>query len=147
MSGERVLQEWEVDSVEESWEVAAEVAALLRPGMVLALSGELGAGKTTFMQGVAAALGVTKLVTSPTFTLCVEYQARDFLLVHFDLYRLAGAGDLLETGFYDYLEQGAVVAVEWPERAEGDLPADTLHLRISHGSGLEDRSIELSRAL
>ena len=84
-----------VRSVEETWQVAAEVAALLRPGRVVALHGDLGAGKTTFVQGMGLALGLKRPVTSPTFTLSTEYQTPRFKLVHMDLYRLSGPDDLL----------------------------------------------------
>lgn len=133
-----------VRSVEETWQVAAEVAALLRPGRVVALHGDLGAGKTTFVQGIGLALGVKRPVTSPTFTLSTEYATPRFKLVHMDLYRLSGPDDLLTIGFPEYLETGAVVAVEWPERAGDLIPPEALHVRFALTGEPETRVIEVT---
>jgi tRNA threonylcarbamoyladenosine biosynthesis protein TsaE len=133
-------------SIEETWRVAAEVAEQLTPGMVLALTGDLGAGKTTFMQGIALALGIKRPITSPTFTLCQEYQTPKFKLVHMDLYRLNGPDDLLTIGFPEHLESGAVVAVEWPERGGDLIPPDALHISLSLSDEVESRTIEITRA-
>lgn len=135
-----------VHSVEETWAVAAEVAKRLRPGMVIALRGTLGAGKTTFMQGLGYALGVRRPVTSPTFTLSTEYETPAFKLVHFDLYRITGPEALLEIGYSEYLESGAVVALEWPERAEELIPKDALNITFSIGDEPETRTIEIEQA-
>ncbi|MGI6494510.1 MAG: tRNA (adenosine(37)-N6)-threonylcarbamoyltransferase complex ATPase subunit type 1 TsaE [Kiritimatiellia bacterium] len=96
---------------------AAALAHSLPAGTVVALHGCLGAGKTTFTQGLALALGVERPVTSPTFTLVAEHQGTSGRLVHMDLYRLSDSGDLLEIGWQEYLESGSLVVVEWPERA------------------------------
>jgi len=133
-----------VRSVEETWQVASEVAKLLKPGAVIALHGDLGAGKTTFVQGVGFALGVRRPVTSPTFTITTEYDTPAFRLVHMDLYRLTGPDDLLTIGYPEYLETGAVVAVEWPERAGDLIPPDALHVRFSLTDDPETRVIEVS---
>lgn len=135
-----------VHSIEETWRVAAEVAEQLMPGMVLALTGDLGAGKTTFMQGVAFALGIKRPITSPTFTLCQEYDTPRFKLVHMDLYRLNGPDDLLTIGFPEHLESGAVVAVEWPERGGDLIPPDALHITLTLSDDAETRTIEITRA-
>jgi tRNA threonylcarbamoyladenosine biosynthesis protein TsaE len=134
---------YKAGSVEETWRAAAEVAELLRPGTVLALQGDLGAGKTTFVQGLGYALGIRRPVTSPTFTLSTEYRTPRFLFVHMDLYRLSGPDDLLAIGFPEYLECGAVVAVEWPERAGDLIPADAARVRLSLTDEPETRVIEL----
>jgi len=136
---------FDVKSVEESWAVAAEVAEMLTPGMVMALHGELGSGKTTFMQGIAMALGLDRPVTSPTFTLTNEYNAPSFKLVHMDLYRLISPDDLLAIGYLEHLENGAVVAVEWPERAEELIPPDAFHVYLDIGDGIEDRTITIMK--
>ncbi len=96
---------------------AVKLAGTLPPGTVIALHGGLGAGKTTFTQGLAMALGVNRPVTSPTFTLVTEHQGSTGRLVHMDLYRLSDAEALLEIGWQEYLESGSLVVVEWPERA------------------------------
>lgn len=113
-----------------TWRVARDVAERLPCGGVVALQGELGAGKTTFVQGLARALGIRRPVTSPTFTLVGEYAGTSLRLVHMDLYRLRTPDDLLATGFAEYAESGALVAVEWPERAAGLLPPDAVRVRI-----------------
>ncbi|MBR2355718.1 MAG: tRNA (adenosine(37)-N6)-threonylcarbamoyltransferase complex ATPase subunit type 1 TsaE, partial [Kiritimatiellae bacterium] len=89
---------FEVGSVEETWEVARRLAAELGPGDVVCLEGDLGAGKTTFVQGLAAAMGVGGRVISPTFCLVSEHRGGGRLLVHMDLYRLRGEEDVLSVG-------------------------------------------------
>lgn len=134
---------FEVDSVEATWRVAADLATLLVPGTVVALHGELGSGKTTFVQGLGAALGIKRLITSPTFTVCSEYRCERFTFVHFDLYRLTGPDDLLVTGYLEYIEDGAVVVVEWPERAGDLIPTDALQVYFTLGAEPESRVIEV----
>ncbi len=140
---------FEVNSVEETWALARQLAAELRPGDILCLEGDLGAGKTTFTQGLAAALGVKGRVTSPTFCLVQEHRAaesggggRPTLFVHMDLYRLSGEDDVLAIGWEDYLSAGAVLAVEWPERAGSLIPASARHVVFTHLDGEEHRRIE-----
>lgn len=133
--------EYKVISVEETWAVAREFAAELQPGDVVCLEGELGAGKTTFTQGVAAALGAKRAVTSPTFCLVVEHPTSKFLLVHMDLYRLHDADDVLTIGWEDYLSRGAVLMVEWPDRAEDLIPETAKHIRFEHCEENEDGRI------
>lgn len=132
-----------VHSVEETWAVAAELAPVLTPGCVIALTGDLGAGKTTFMQGLGFALGVRRPVTSPTFTLSVEYPTPRFKLVHMDLYRLSGPDDLLAIGFPEYLESGAVVAVEWPERAGDLIPPRAIRVHFALTGDPDTRAITI----
>jgi tRNA threonylcarbamoyladenosine biosynthesis protein TsaE len=135
-----------VHSIEETWRIAAEVATQLTPGTVIALTGDLGAGKTTFMQGIAFACGVTRPITSPTFTLCQEYQTPKFKLVHMDLYRLNGPDDLLTIGFPEHLESGAVVAVEWPERGGDLIPQNALHITLTLSDDADTRTIEITQS-
>ncbi len=116
-------------SAEGTRAVAAALAPLLRPGDVLLLSGDLGAGKTVFTQGLAAALGVAEPVTSPTFTLAQSYQGR-MRLHHLDVYRLDNLGEVLDLDLPELLDDDAVVCVEWGEVVIGELPRDFLRLRI-----------------
>ncbi|MFO7937128.1 MAG: tRNA (adenosine(37)-N6)-threonylcarbamoyltransferase complex ATPase subunit type 1 TsaE [Kiritimatiellia bacterium] len=134
---------YKIKSVEETWDAAADVAKLLVPGSVMALHGDLGAGKTTFMQGIAMALNIDRPVTSPTFTLSNEYDASGFKLVHMDLYRLSGPDDLLDIGYCEHLENGAAVALEWPERAGEMLPRDTIHVFFEIGESPEERIVSI----
>jgi tRNA threonylcarbamoyladenosine biosynthesis protein TsaE len=100
------------------------------PGpMVLALHGDLGSGKTCFVQGLAAALGIDRPVTSPTFTLVHEYKGTR-PLVHVDLYRLRDSLDALMLGMEEYFDSEGVTAVEWADRAEDIFPAGAIHLHF-----------------
>ena len=133
---------FEVDSVEATWALAREFAAELKPGDVVCLEGDLGAGKTTFTQGLAAALGVKGRVTSPTFCIVQEHRGERNFLVHMDLYRLNGEDDVVAIGWEDYLAEGAILAVEWPERAGGLIPQDARHVRFRH-LGEEKRKVAI----
>ena len=126
-----------------TWRVAAQVAARLPDGGVVALQGGLGAGKTTFVQGLARALGIRRPVTSPTFTLVGEYQGTRLRLVHVDLYRLRAPDDLDAIGFEEYLERGALLAIEWPERAGDWIPAEAVRVALRPGADLRTRRIEV----
>lgn len=112
------------------------LAELLAPGDVVALSGDLGAGKTHLVQGVARGLGVAEPVTSPTFNLLVVHPGR-LPLYHFDLYRLERAGELVDIAFADTLESGGVSFVEWGDKFPEELPADRMHVIIRVGEGDE----------
>ena len=112
---------YNVTSIEETWNVAREFAKGLKPGDVVCLEGDLGSGKTTFTQGLAAALGVRGRVTSPTFCIVQEHRG-DVFLVHMDLYRLKDEFDVEAIGWDDYLSRGAILVVEWPDRATGLIP-------------------------
>ncbi len=136
---------FEVRSVEETWELARRLAADLLPGAVVCLDGDLGAGKTTFVQGLAAALGVRGRVTSPTLCLVQGHGSADGrLLVHRDLYRLASEDDVLAIGWEDYLSRGAILAVEWPERAGSLIPADATRVSFARLDDEESRRITVS---
>ena len=102
-------------SPEETEAVGRKLAAQLRPGDVLAYYGDLGAGKTAFTRGLAAGLGVTEPVTSPTYTIVNEYLSGHLPLFHFDMYRLGSADELFDIGWEDYLAHGGICAVEWSE--------------------------------
>lgn len=127
----------------ETWEVAKRFAATLEPGDVVCLEGDLGAGKTTFTQGLCAALGARRAVTSPTFCIVSEHPASAFMVVHMDLYRLHDEDDVLQIGWEDYLAQGAVLVVEWPDRAGSLIPVNAKHVHFSYGSDGATRTIAL----
>ena len=131
-------------SPEETRRAAAALAAALRAGSVLALHGDLGAGKTCFIQGLAEALGVTATVNSPTYTLIGEYQGR-LPFYHADLYRLEDPAEALRAGLEDYLYGDGVTAVEWAERAAGLMPSHTIHIRLRAGEQPGDRIIEITQ--
>ena len=102
-------------SPEETEALGQRLAALLRPGDVVAFWGDLGAGKTAFTRGLARGLGITEVVTSPTYTLVNEYLSGRMPLFHFDMYRLTASDDLFDIGWEDYLTRGGICAVEWSE--------------------------------
>ena len=141
----RMEKIYQVTSVEQTWDVARQFASELKPGDIVCLEGDLGAGKTTFTQGLAAFLGAKRAVTSPTFCLVVEHPTEKFLLVHMDLYRLQDADDVLTIGWEDYLARGAVLFVEWPDRAGDLIPANAWHLSFTLGETEESRTITFRR--
>jgi tRNA threonylcarbamoyladenosine biosynthesis protein TsaE len=124
-------------SAEATERAGAELAAGLRPGDVVLVSGELGAGKTTFVRGALRALGVTGPVTSPTFVVGVAYEGVGGPLAHLDLYRLGGMGDE-DPGLLDpFFAPDAIAFVEWPERAPGAWPEERVrrHVHLEHAGG------------
>lgn len=114
------------------------MASLLPSNAILALRGDLGAGKTTFVQGLALGLGIQEPVQSPTFVLFNNYND---LLFHFDLYRLKSADDFLNLGFDDYFYKG-ICAIEWPERIASLLPPKTVFIDFIHEN--RERVVEIN---
>lgn len=124
--------------------VARAVAVELKRGDLIVLSGDLGAGKTAFTKGLAAALGVDEPVTSPTFTLLRSYDtARRFTLHHVDVYRLDRFAELDDLGLRELLDDGDVVVVEWGDVVTERLADDYLQVHLSFGPSDDDRVIEL----
>jgi tRNA threonylcarbamoyladenosine biosynthesis protein TsaE len=134
----------ETHSPEETWKLASELSGDLGPGTVIALHGDLGAGKTCFIQGYAAALGIDEPVTSPTYTLIGEYKGR-LPLHHIDLYRLSGPEEALGLGLEEYFDANGITAIEWAERAEGLLPPDLLHIQITADQHTGTRTFRIFR--
>lgn len=132
-------------SADETRRAAAAVAGVVRPGDLLLLSGDLGAGKTTFAQGFARALGVTEPVTSPTFTLMHLYEG-DVRVLHADVYRMGALQEVLDLGLHEALDEGDVALVEWGDAASAVLPSDRLEIALSFGAGDDDRVLELRAA-
>ncbi len=129
---------------EETRAWAAAWIQTLAPGTVVALHGDLGAGKTCVVQGMAEGLGIAGPVTSPTFTIIHEYASDGKpRLIHIDAYRLAGEEEAEELGMEDYMTSGIITAVEWPERIPHLLPPRTLHVHIAYGDGPDDRILTL----
>ncbi len=109
------------------------VAETLQRGDVLALSGDLGAGKTHFVKGLTAGLGADAPVTSPTFTLIHEYIGGRLPVYHFDFYRLEDEDEALKIGLDEYLDGGGISGIEWADKFPALLPAHTRWLSFSHG--------------
>ncbi len=141
LPAERVLTTFDAA---ETRSLAARLAVVARPGDLLCLVGELGAGKTQFAKGFAVGLGITDIVTSPTFVLMTEYVGR-LPLFHLDLYRLLDAADALAGGLIDERQHDGVALVEWAERLGPALPVSRLDVVID-GTGDEPRRIALRSA-
>lgn len=118
-------------SPEETIEFAKKIGSLLRGGDIIAYKGGLGAGKTTFTRGLALGMGLPDEVSSPTFALVNEYRGKDITLYHFDMYRIMNAEALETTGFYDYISDDSVIAVEWSENIEDCLPDGIITITIA----------------
>ena len=122
--------EYITSSPEETEKLGAALGRILKPGTVIAYSGDLGAGKTAFTRGIARGLGILEPVTSPTYTIVNEYDTGRLPLFHFDMYRLHSSEDLWDIGWEDYLERGGICAVEWSENVEAALESP-LWVRIT----------------
>ncbi len=130
-------------SADETRAVGEVVGAMLLPGDVVSLTGDLGAGKTTFVQGAARALKVEQPVVSPTFTLIREYSGV-FPVFHVDVYRLDNLGQVQDLGFDELLDRGGVVFVEWGDAIEALLPESYLRVQLTLPTGGDSRAILLS---
>ena len=130
-------------SPEETEHIGEMLGRRLRPSTVVAYRGGLGMGKTAFTRGLARGLGCAGRVTSPTFTIVNEYDGATPLF-HFDMYRLGSSDELFDIGWEDYLTRGGVCAVEWSERVDDAMPADTLWVDIARGTDESDRIITIT---
>lgn len=128
------------NSVADTEEYGEQLAKELNPGSVVAMFGGMGMGKTQLVRGIARGLDLDAEVSSPTFALVHDYGGNP-PLVHFDMYRISGWEDLETTGFFEYIDQGAIVVTEWSENIEGALPVDTRRVRFTRLSDT-DRLLE-----
>ena len=137
-------------SADETQALGTKLAKRLQQGDVIAFFGDLGAGKTALTRGIAQGLGITDIVTSPTYTIVNEYLTGRLPLFHFDMYRVGSSDELFDIGWEDYLARGGVCAVEWSENVEDALQgairvtiekdpfeADTRRITIEGGSRFE----------
>ena len=131
-------------SPEDTEDIGARLAEQLEPGAVVAFTGDLGAGKTAFVRGLARGLGIADRVTSPTFTIVNEYDGGRLPLFHFDMYRLGSADELFEIGWEDYLGRGGVCAVEWSENVAEALEGDCVRVDIRRGANDGQRFITMT---
>lgn len=129
------------NTAEDTYNLGIEIAKKLVPGDVVAMTGDLGAGKTVFVKGAATELGYTGQVTSPTFALVNEYDGR-VPIYHFDMYRIQGEEDLYSTGFYDYLDGRSIMFIEWSENVMDSLPKESIRVDIKKGG--DSRIIQIS---
>ncbi len=124
----------------ETEALGKKLAEMVRPGMVIAFYGGMGAGKTAFVRGLAEGMGLKVRVSSPTFTIVNEYLGA-VPLFHFDMYRLSGSDELFDIGWEDYLSRGGVLAVEWSENVDGVFDSDTVSVRIERGENDSERKV------
>ena len=129
--------------VEETRALAARVAGLAVAGDLIVLLGDLGAGKTAFVQGLVTALGSPDPVTGPTFTIAQRYDGGRLTGPHLDAYRLAGPEEAADLALDELLDDDAVTVIEWGDRLQGILPVDRLEIALAFGSGDDDRVLEL----
>lgn len=123
----------------ETENFAAEFSKTVKPGTVIAFEGDLGAGKTCFTSGFAKGMGYEGEVNSPTFAIVNEYLGGRLNIYHFDMYRVSGWEDLYTTGYFEYLEMGGVLMIEWSENIASALPEDTVVITIEKLSENERR--------
>ena len=126
-------------NTEDTGALGKRIADGLKPGSVIALTGPLGAGKTTLAQAIARGLFVSERLSSPTFTIVQEYESGRLPLFHFDVYRVYDPEELFEIGFEEYLHSGGVCLIEWADLIEDLLPEDTIRISLDYGSTEDER--------
>ncbi|MBR1751479.1 MAG: tRNA (adenosine(37)-N6)-threonylcarbamoyltransferase complex ATPase subunit type 1 TsaE [Ruminococcus sp.] len=122
------MTEYTTHSPEETIQLGERIGKMLRGGDIIAFEGGLGCGKTTITRGISKGLGLGDEVYSPTFALVNEYRGRGLSLIHFDMYRILSPEDLETTGFYDYMSDDSVLAIEWSENIADELPEGVIKI-------------------
>lgn len=128
-----------MQNAEETEAFGLALAKRLKAGDIIAMTGNLGAGKTTLTKSIAAGLGIEKMVNSPTFTIVQEYRGGRLPLYHFDVYRVSDPDELFEIGYEDYFFGDGVCVVEWANQIEELMPEYTIWIDISYGKQEEER--------
>ena len=137
-------RQWIMKQEEDTKRFGHKLAENLKPGDVVALIGDLGTGKTALTKAVAAGLGVTEMITSPTFTIVCEYHEGRMPLYHFDVYRVFDPDELFEIGFEEYLFGQGVCLIEWADLVEDILPPLTIRVEIAYGESATERIYEVT---
>lgn len=137
------MQSFVTNSAAESAALGERLGKALKGGETIAFFGGLGMGKTTFVSGVAKGMGISSAVSSPTFAIVNVYGNNQ--LAHFDMYRVETWEDLYSTGFFDYMDMGAVLCVEWSENIVNALPQDAIRITIHKGESDTQRIFEIER--
>lgn len=132
---------------EDTFTIGKELAKNVRPGEIYTLNGDLGVGKTVFTKGLAAGLGITEPVTSPTFTILQEYESGRLPLYHFDVYRIGDPEEMDEIGYEDYFYGRGICLIEWAELIEELIPEDAIAVYIEKDleKGLDYRRIRIEK--
>lgn len=129
---------------DETRRFGEELGSKLEPGTIIALTGDLGAGKTTLSKAIAKGLGVTDTITSPTFTIVCEYDSGRLPLYHFDVYRVNDSEELFEIGFDDYIHGKGVCLIEWANLLEeGLLPENAMNINLEYGKTEDERILTI----
>ena len=131
-------------STSETEAIGFRLGSALPYGKVIALFGDLGAGKTAFTRGFTLGVGIEAEVSSPTFALVNEYHGNGRTVYHFDMYRIDGWDDLYSTGYFDYLDTGASMVIEWSENIENVLPDDCVRIHILKSDDENIRYLEIT---
>lgn len=137
------MANYKTDSSLQTEDIGCRLAKSVKYGSVIAMFGDLGAGKTAFTRGFARGMDIRADVSSPTFALVNEYRGNGKTLYHFDMYRISGWDDLYSTGYFDYLDTGASLIIEWSENIEAILPDDCVRVTITKTDNPDERNIEI----
>lgn len=136
------MQVFNSNSYEQTVSIGERLGSKLKGGRVVAFFGGLGMGKTAFTTGIAKGMGINCDVSSPTFAI-VNVYGKNSELCHFDMYRVSSWEDLYSTGYFDYIDMGSVLCVEWSENIDNALPADSIKISIEKGEKDNDRVIKI----
>lgn len=131
-------------SYEDTFNLGKEFALKLKKGDIVTLDGDLGAGKTAFVSGVANGLGLCDKVSSPTFTIVNEYRKGDIPLLHFDVYRLGDIDELYDIGWEDYINGDAVLIIEWADMLKSEIQKEFYEIHIDKLLDIDDDAREIS---
>lgn len=134
---------YKTNSPSETERIGFHLAQSIPYGSVVAMFGDLGAGKTAFTRGFTKGMGINSDVSSPTFALVNEYRGEKKTLYHFDMYRISGWDDLYSTGYFDYLDTGSTLIIEWSENIEAVLPENCIKVIITKTDSFDERNIEI----
>ncbi len=143
----KIFGEFITNNEEETASLAKELAKTLESGAVICLFGDLGVGKTVFTKGICAYLGTNDYINSPTFTIVNEYEAKDFNISHFDMYRIEDSSELIEIGFSEYLSKDGICIIEWPENIFDELPKKRIDVKIERVSFDEEQKRRVTIAM
>lgn len=131
-------------SEKETFELGKRIANAVNPGTVILFYGDLGAGKTVMTKGIAAGLGITEMITSPTFTIMQEYEGGRMPLYHLDVYRIEDPDEMEEVGLNEYIYGNGLTVIEWAEQIEDILPEDAIKITIERNvENPEERDIRI----
>lgn len=123
--------------------LGVEIAKGLKPGDIISLTGNLGTGKTTLSKAIAEGLGITEMITSPTFTIVQEYESGRLPLYHFDVYRINHVEEMYELGYEEYFFGQGVCIIEWADLIEEIIPEDSIKIRLEYGEKEDQRILEI----